>query len=95
MGIEYYIVKVDKDEYFELGKGFCFSIMPYDKIFIVHNLYDTPSVLSTAWNEANKEVWSEFKFPYLGNLASEIFLWSGDDRVIFVNDNTHFDKPGK
>ena len=86
MGVEYQLVKIDRHEYYNLGKGLW--RFP-EKLFIIHNLFETPSDLckfieDVALPESNDWL-------YFNRIANDIFSWAGDERLRCFTDNSFVD----
>src|SRR5678815_1456656 len=91
MGTEYVLVKIDTNEYYELGKGMW--NFPY-KVFILHNVFDTPSDLYNHLVNYVFDTYMEYDcYVYLNELANGIYTWSGDERLRFYREPDMLEDP--
>lgn len=91
MSNEYYLVKVDYLDYFNLGKGLWklnFDITQANKPFIVPQTWAIPTILGERIENIIKDdCWKiDDPFVYSQGLANKIFEFAKYDRILLVYD---------
>jgi hypothetical protein len=91
MGTEYGLYKIDRGEYFQLGKGEFYEIFSYEYPFVLESMFSVTELYNSflklfdgifKWSfDSEKD-----KLIYANWLANKLFEWSSYDRLLFLND---------
>jgi hypothetical protein len=86
VGTEYKLIKLDKGEIFDLGKGFS-SLFPMSP-FLLRQHDATAGELATRLEACMTEGYSSAEcFLYAGRVANRLWEWAKWDRLIYITDN--------
>lgn len=96
MGTCYYLIKLDKNEFYELGKNFLpFAEIDYRKPFVLAEItnetdffHSVRRAVDVGWSFETESI----KFRWCLKISKEMLAWAGSDRVIVSSDsNDSFD----
>lgn len=89
MGTLYYICKVEKKEYFDLGKRMTPQSMPFGKPFKLRDIYSEVGYLEIEMmDEINEGCWEPGDYTaYVKKIAALVWEWCGEEEVLFTSDN--------